>query len=133
VEYAGPSEQPDDAYPLYLTTGRVLSHYQSGTQTRRVPSLVAAEAEPFVEIHPQIAMRYGVADGELVRLRTRRGVATVRARYSTAVRLDTVFVPFHWPGLGRANRLTTEALDPYSKIPEFKIAAVALEKPGGPE
>jgi assimilatory nitrate reductase catalytic subunit len=133
VEHAGPSEHPDDAYPLYLTTGRLLSHYQSGTQTRRVPSLVAAEPEPFVEIHPQIAKRYGVADGDLVRLRTRRGEATLRARYSLAVRLDTVFVPFHWSGRGRANNLTTDALDPYSKIPEFKIAAVALEKLGGPE
>jgi assimilatory nitrate reductase catalytic subunit len=128
VEHAGTSEHPTEDFPLYLTTGRILSHYQSGTQTRRVPSLALAEREPFVEIHPQIAMRYGVSDGELVRLRTRRGEATLRARYSEGMRLDTVFVPFHWAGPGRANSLTTDALDPYSKIPEFKIAAVALEK-----
>jgi assimilatory nitrate reductase catalytic subunit len=133
VEHAGPSEPPDEEYPLYLTTGRVLAHYQSGTQTRRVRALVAAEPEAFVEVHPQIARRHGLADGDLARLRTRRGEATLRVRCSNAMRMDTVFVPFHWAGAGSANSLTTDALDPSSKIPEFKIAAAALEKVGGLE
>jgi assimilatory nitrate reductase catalytic subunit len=128
VEHTGPSESPDEDYPLYLTTGRVLSHYQSGTQTRRVPTLVAAEPEAFVEIHPQVAQRYGLVDGELACLRTRRGAATMRVRTNPTMRLDTVFVPFHWAGSGRANSLTNDAVDPQSKIPEFKIAAVTLEK-----
>jgi assimilatory nitrate reductase catalytic subunit len=128
VEHAGPSESPDDEYPFFLTTGRVLSHYQSGTQTRRVEALVSAEPQAFVEIHPQVARRLGLRDGDPARLRTRRGEATFRVRCSPAMRLDTVFVPFHWAGAGRANSLTTDALDVHSKIPEFKISAVALEK-----
>src|SRR5262249_38120368 len=127
---------PDAQYPLHLTTGRVLAHYQSGNQTRRVPALVSAEPEPFVEVHPLVARRCGLAEGDLARLRTRRGTATLRVRCNPTMRLDTVFVPFHWGGRGRANNLTTDALDRFSKIPEFKIAAAALERepaPPGPE
>ena len=120
-------EQPDEQYPLYLTTGRVLAHYQSGTQTARVPSLLAAEPEAFVEIHPHLAASFGIAEGDLVALRTRRGRAHFRARFVSSMRLDTLFVPFHWGGEGRANTLTSSAVDPTSKIPEFKLSAVAIE------
>jgi assimilatory nitrate reductase catalytic subunit len=128
VEYAGAAETPDEEYPLYLTTGRVLAQYQSGTQTRRVPSLNDAEPEPFVEMHPQIAAAFGIATGDWVAVKTRRGCVRLKARLTPSMRLDTVFVPFHWAGIGRANTLTNDALDPDSKIPEFKIAAVAIEK-----
>jgi assimilatory nitrate reductase catalytic subunit len=128
IEYDRPHELPDEEYPLYLTTGRVLSQYQSGTQTRRVRSLVQAEPEPYVEIHPQLAATFGLADRDLAVLRTRRGHAQFRVRFSRAIRLDTVFVPFHWAGAGRANTLTVDAVDPSSKIPEFKIAAVRIER-----
>lgn len=131
VRCGSPAEEPDDEYPLYLTTGRLLAHYQSGTQTRRVPSLQKAEPEAFVEIHPQLAQSHGITAGSEVRLRTRRGAATFRARLSPAMRLDTLFVPFHFGGVGRANTLTQAALDPVSKIPEFKISAVRVEAVDG--
>lgn len=128
VNYDRPAEEPDEEYPFYLTTGRLLSQYQSGTQTRRVASLCEAEPEPFVEIHPQLAATLGLADRDLAVLRTRRGSAEFRVRLTRSIRLDTLFVPFHWGGVGRANTLTNDAVDPSSKIPEFKIAAVRIER-----
>jgi assimilatory nitrate reductase catalytic subunit len=128
VEHKGPAEETDERYPLYLTTGRVLSQYQSGTQTSRVASLRAADPEPFVEVHPHVAASYGIGAGDWVALTTRRGRLRLKARLNPSMRLDTVFVPFHWGGAGRANTLTSDALDPDSKIPEFKVAAVAIEK-----
>jgi assimilatory nitrate reductase catalytic subunit len=128
VEYRPAAEETDQDYPFYLTTGRLLAHYQSGTQTRRVPALNTAEPEPFAEIHPDVARSAGIAQGELVRLVTRRGTAEFRARLDPTMRLDTVFVPFHWGGRACANLLTNPALDPTSKIPEFKICAVRLER-----
>jgi assimilatory nitrate reductase catalytic subunit len=127
VEYRPPAEETDRDYPFYLTTGRVSAHYQSGTQTRRVPALNAAEPEPCVEIHPEVGRTAGIAHGDRVRLVTRRGVAEFRARFDPSMRLDTLFVPFHWSGVGCANLLTNPALDPVSKIPEFKVCAVRLE------
>jgi assimilatory nitrate reductase catalytic subunit len=128
VRSGAPGEELDDEYPLYLTTGRVLAQYQSGTQTRRVASLREAAPEPFVEMHPQLAHSQGISAGDQVRVRTRRGTAVFAARLSTGMRLDTLFVPFHYGGAGRANDLTTVALDPISKIPEFKISAARIEK-----
>ncbi|WP_237771073.1 molybdopterin oxidoreductase family protein [Kribbella sp. ALI-6-A] len=107
--------------PLYLVTGRLLQHYQSGAQTRRVPELLEAEPEVFAEIHPRVAAALGVADGGLLRLRTARGSLVCPARVTTDVRPDTIFVPFHFPGV---NDLTNDALDPISRMPEFKACAV---------
>jgi len=127
VRCSPPAEEPDDEYPLFLTTGRTLAQYQSGTQTRRVPSLNVAEPEAFVEMHAQLAQSHGIAPGDLVCLQTRRGRAYFKARLVPTMRLDTLFVPFHFAGAGRANTLTQAALDPSSKIPEFKISAVRIE------
>jgi assimilatory nitrate reductase catalytic subunit len=127
VEHGGAAEDVDDDYPVYLTTGRVLAQYQSGAQTRRVRSLVDAAPGPFVELHPDLAGRLGIEDGGAVRVASRRGAATVRARLTEAIRHDTVFIPFHWAGEGRANLLTNPALDPVSRMPEFKVCAVRLE------
>ncbi|HET9656064.1 MAG TPA: molybdopterin oxidoreductase family protein [Kineosporiaceae bacterium] len=113
--------------PLFLVTGRLPEHYQSGAQTRRVPELVAAQPEPFVQLHPDTAARLGVEDGRPVRLTSRRGVVVAVARISAAIRTDTVFLPFHWSGPGRANTLTNPATDPVSGMPEFKVCAVAAE------
>ncbi|QIX25660.1 molybdopterin oxidoreductase family protein [Nocardioides sp. JQ2195] len=121
VEHRGAVEQPDAEHPLHLTTGRVLAQYQSGAQTRRVRDL--PDDGPFVEIHPMLARRLGVDDGEEVRLTTRRGTMTAPARVVDTIRPDTVFVPFHWVG---ANLLTNDALDPVSRMPEFKACAVAV-------
>ncbi|MBV9653685.1 MAG: molybdopterin oxidoreductase family protein [Acetobacteraceae bacterium] len=128
VEYRGPAEQPSPDYPFILTTGRLLVHYQSGTQTRRVPQLRDAEPEPFVEIHPHTARMLGLRANDRVALKTRRGEAELTLRLSRDIRPDTFFVPFHWGGKGSANLLTNTALDPVSRIPEFKVCAVRLEK-----
>ena len=119
-----PAETPDDAFPLYLTTGRVLSQYQSGTQTRRIAALQELAPGAFAEVHPDTAAQLGVSDRAEVSLTTRRGVITVPARLSAAVREDTIFVPFHWGGDQSVNRLTNPALDPISRMPEFKVCAV---------
>ena len=121
VEHRGAAEQPDADYPVHLTTGRVLAQYQSGAQTRRVRSL--PDDGPFVELHPLLAARLGVTPGEDVRISTRRGTMTAPARVVETIRPDTAFVPFHWVG---ANRLTNDALDPASRMPEFKVCAAVL-------
>ncbi|WP_380281530.1 molybdopterin oxidoreductase family protein [Kitasatospora purpeofusca] len=130
VTHRPAGEEPDREYPLHLTTGRVLAQYQSGAQTRRVAELNAAAPGPFVELHPRLAERLGVADGEPVAVVSRRGRAVAPARVSAAIRADTVFMPFHWPGAGRANSLTNPALDPVSRMPEFKTCAVRVERIG---
>jgi assimilatory nitrate reductase catalytic subunit len=127
VRHEPPAEEPDETYPLYLTTGRVLSQYQSGTQTRRVERLARLAPEPVVEINPHTARRAGIADGTLVALTTRRGSSTARAKVTRDIREDTVFVPFHWGGAASVNRLTNPALDPISRMPEFKVCAVRIE------
>ena len=128
VQYHGAAEQPDEAYPLILTTGRLLVHYQTGSQTHRVKELQDVEPNGFVEIHPDTARGLGIVNGGMVRLTTRRGVADMPARISRDIRADVVFVPFHWGGLASANRLTNAVLDPVSKMPEFKACAVRAEK-----
>ncbi|GAB7108207.1 hypothetical protein JCM4814A_65210 [Streptomyces phaeofaciens JCM 4814] len=121
------AEEPDDDYPVLLTTGRVVAQYQSGAQTRRVDELNAAAPGPFVELHPRLAARIGAAEGDPVSVVSRRGRAVAPARITTGIRPDTVFMPFHWPGEGRANTLTNPALDPTSRMPEFKVCAVRVE------
>ncbi|NGO47704.1 molybdopterin oxidoreductase family protein [Streptomyces ureilyticus] len=121
------AEEPDDEYPVLLTTGRVVSQYQSGAQTRRVDELNAAAPSAFVELHPRLAERLGAKEGDPLAVVSRRGRATAPARITTSIRPDTVFMPFHWPGEGRANTLTNPALDPTSRMPEFKACAVRVE------
>ncbi|MFE0648005.1 molybdopterin oxidoreductase family protein [Streptomyces sp. NPDC059534] len=121
------AEETDADYPVVLTTGRVVSQYQSGAQTRRVDELNAAAPGPFVELHPRLAERLGVAEGERLAVVSRRGRAVAPARITAAIRQDTVFMPFHWAGEGRANTLVNPALDPVSRMPEFKVCAVRLE------
>ncbi|MFF0258187.1 molybdopterin oxidoreductase family protein [Streptomyces microflavus] len=130
VVHRAAAEETDREYPVVLTTGRVVAQYQSGAQTRRVAELNAAAPGPFVELHPRLAERIGVAEGELVAVTSRRGRAVAPARITGAIRADTVFMPFHWPGEGRANTLTNPALDPVSRMPEFKVCAVRLEAVG---
>ncbi|MFI9374294.1 molybdopterin oxidoreductase family protein [Streptomyces parvulus] len=127
VAHRPSAEEPDEAYPVLLTTGRVLAQYQSGAQTRRVAELNAAAPGPFVELHPRLAARLGAAEGDPLAVVSRRGRAVAPARITTGIRPDTVFMPFHWPGEGRANTLTNPALDPTSRMPEFKVCAVRVE------
>jgi assimilatory nitrate reductase catalytic subunit len=127
VTHRPSAEEPDDEYPVLLTTGRVVAQYQSGAQTRRVAELNAAAPGPFVELHPRLAARLGAAEGDPLAVVSRRGRAVAPARITTGIRPDTVFMPFHWPGEGRANTLTNPALDPTSRMPEFKVCAVRVE------
>ncbi|SDJ47351.1 assimilatory nitrate reductase catalytic subunit [Actinokineospora alba] len=127
VDHTGPAEPIDDDYPLLATTGRVLQHYQSGAQTRLVEELLNAVPEVFIEIHPDTAERAGLAEGVLARVVSRRGEMKARVRHVSSMRTDTVFLPFHFPGEQRANLLTNPALDPTSRMPEFKVCAVRLE------
>jgi assimilatory nitrate reductase catalytic subunit len=116
---------------VWLTTGRVVSQYLSGTQTRRIAGLVAQYPEPLCEMHPRLAERLGVTDGDLVTVTSRRGAMTLPAHVVATIRPDTVFIPYHWPGAKAANQLTQRVVDPGSKMPEFKVAAVRVERAGG--
>jgi assimilatory nitrate reductase catalytic subunit len=128
IRHQPPAEEPTAKYPIYLTTGRVMAHYQSGTQTRRVAHLQKLASEPMVEMHPSMARRHSLGDGDMVKLASRRGTASFKVRVTSTVREDTVFVPFHWGGEQSANRLTNPALDPISRMPEFKVCAVRIEQ-----
>jgi len=130
VHHAASAEEPDRDYPLRLTTGRVLAQYQTGTQTRRIGRLREISGESFVEIHPRTAQRLDLAERDLARVETRRGVATARVRVVSTIRTDTIFMPFHFAGEGSANRLTNPALDPISRMPEFKVCAARVSRAG---
>lgn len=128
VEFKGAAEQPNDEYPLIFTTGRIVHQYLSGNQTRRIGFLVRQCPEPFVEIHPETALRYKINDGERIKVVSRRGEGVFPALVVKTIRPDTIFVPYHWGEQLAANQLTNAALDPTSKIPEFKACAARIEK-----
>ncbi len=124
-----PDEAPDADYPMILTTGRQLEHWHTGSMTRRSKVLDAVEPEANCSLHPSTLRKLGVEPGGLVRLSTRRGSIDIMARADRAVAPDMVFVPFAYVEAA-ANILTNPAVDPYGKIPEFKFAAVKVEKAG---
>jgi len=128
IPYQPPAEEPGDAYPFRLTTGRVVYHYLSGNQTRRLGFLNAQAPEPWVEIHPRAAERLGIQDGEVVRVRTKRAQMAVKALVVPTIRPDTIFIPYHWGHRMAANQLTNPAVDPTVKIPEYKACAAAVER-----
>jgi len=130
--YVGPAEDVDDEYPIILTTGRVVSQFLSGTQTRRIGPLVDHYPAPRCELHPRLAARLGIVDGDWTTVESRRGHCTVQASVVNTIRPDTVFVPYHWAGRKSANQLTISAQDPISKIPEYKVCAVRVRKADGP-
>ena len=132
AKYSPPTEEIDDDYPIILTTGRVVSQFLSGTQTRRIGPLVDHYPEPKVELHPTLAERLGIQDGDWTTTQSRRGTCTLRASVVRTIRPDTVFIPYHWAGRKSANQLTISAQDPISKIPEYKVCAVRVEKADGP-
>ncbi len=126
VEHRPPAEEPDAEYPLLLTTGRVLYHWHTGTMTRRSPTLTDQGNEPFVEISEADAERLGVHHDQMVRVASRRGEITLRARVTSGIMGGVVFIPFHFSE-APANALTNNAVDAESKIPEFKACAVRVE------
>ena len=131
ADYRPPVDDANDEYPLFLTTGRVVSQFLSGTQTRRIGPLVDQYPEPRIEMHPRLAAKLGIADGEWATAETRRGVITLRAMVVTTIRPDTIFIPYHWPGEKSPNRLTVAAQDPISKIPQYKVCGCRLRKADG--
>lgn len=128
AEYRDPVDDASPDYPLYLTTGRVVSQFLSGTQTRRIGPLVQQYPEPRLELHPRLAEKLEIADGEFATCETRRGKITLRAQVVTTIRPDTVFIPYHWPGPKSVNRLTVAAQDPISKIPQYKVCGCRVRK-----
>jgi len=127
IEYISPAEVPDDDYPLYLTTGRVLYHFHTRTMTMQSEGLNELSPECFVEISPQDAGDYNIKQGDLLRVNSRRGEIQARAKVSDQAIKGTIFIPFHF-AKAAANRLTNPALDPIAKIPEFKVCAIRIEK-----
>jgi assimilatory nitrate reductase catalytic subunit len=131
VEHTGPAELPDEEYPLQATTGRVLQHYQSGAQTRLIDELNDVVPEAFVEVHPDTAKRAGLEEGDRAVVRSRRGETVAKVRFTQSLKPDLVFLPFHFAGEQRANLFTNPALDPVSRMPEFKVCAVSLSTVDG--
>jgi assimilatory nitrate reductase catalytic subunit len=123
-----PAEPIDAEYPYILTTGRLGGHYLSGVQTRRTPGLMKKAPEPVAELHPWLAGRIGLAVGDKVRLTSRRGSIVLQVKVTESIQPRTVFVPFHWGGELSINQLTNDALDPTSRMPEFKLCAVKVER-----
>ncbi|MEX0886954.1 MAG: molybdopterin oxidoreductase family protein [Phycisphaeraceae bacterium] len=126
--YTPPTEDVDDEYPVILTTGRVVSQFLSGTQTRRIGPLVRQYPEPRMEMHPRLAEKLGIVDGDWATAESRRGTCTLKALVVQTIRPDTIFIPYHWAGRKSANQLTISAQDPISKIPEYKVCAVRVKK-----
>jgi len=132
IRYAPPTEDVDADYPVILTTGRVVSMFLSGNQTRRIGPLVDQYPEPLLELHPTLARAHGIADRDWVTVESRRGRLTVRCQVVTTIRPDVVFVPYHWAGGKSVNLATISAQDPMSKIPEYKVCAVRIRKADAP-
>ena len=130
IDYIPPDEVPDEDYPLYLTTGRVLYQYHTGTMTMKSEGLNAMAPECFLEISPEDAGGYQLEEGDLVTVASRRGEIQARTLISEQAVKGTVFLPFHYAEAA-ANQLTNSALDPTAKIPELKVCAVRIEKNGG--
>jgi assimilatory nitrate reductase catalytic subunit len=132
TEWRESGDPCDASFPLLLTTGRVVSQYLSGTQTRRIGPLVDQYPEPRIELHPRLAERHGIASGDWLRVTTRRAAVVAQASVVKTIRPDTIFIPYHWPGRRSANLLTHRTLDPRSKIPEYKVSACRIEKAEAP-
>lgn len=127
THYQVSSEPTDDEYPLALITGRSYHHFHTGTMSRKTPVFNRERREALLEIHPQDAETYGVRSGEMVQIRSRRGVITVKAEVTNTVNPGSLFTTFHFAE-APVNFLTVPALDPQAKCPELKLCAVRLEK-----
>jgi formate dehydrogenase major subunit len=130
IEFKPPAEVPDKEYPLILTTGRCIWQWHTGTMTRRSENLEREVPTGWVEVNPEDAAALGIADGEMVKAKTRRGEIEIGAKVTDDIKKGEVFIPFHYVECA-ANILTNNALDPVAKIPEFKACAIRIEKLGG--
>jgi predicted molibdopterin-dependent oxidoreductase YjgC len=129
LTYRPSAELPDAEYPLLLTTGRSLFHFHTGTMTRKVKGLNELKSEETVEINPEDAAKLGIADGDTVKVSSRRGEVTAKAKVTESSAVGTVFMTFHFAE-SPTNTLTNDALDPVAKIPELKVSAVKVVKAG---
>jgi predicted molibdopterin-dependent oxidoreductase YjgC len=127
VEHQEPCEAADQDYPLLLTTGRSLYHFHTGTMTRRTSLLDREVPAPALEVSSQDAQQLGIRSGQRVTVESRRGKLCLEARVTPHIPAGTLFLPFHFHE-APANALTGSALDPQSKIPEFKVTAVRLRR-----
>jgi formate dehydrogenase alpha subunit len=125
IDWIPPAEQTDAAYPFYLTTGRVLYQYHTGTMTMKSEGIMDRAPESFVEISRGDAKSLGIDDGKMVSVSSRRGTITAVAKISEKAVNGTIFIPFHY-AQAAANRLTNTALDPVCGIPELKVCAVNI-------
>lgn len=132
LKHREPAELPDSEYPLALTTGRVVAHYHTATMTRRCFGLAGTWPEELAEIHPVDAAKYGIVDGELVEVSSRRGTVKARAWVTERVRRGLVFMTFHFSE-SPANLLTISAADPVTGTPQLKVCAVSIRKFKEPE
>src|SRR5438046_3938671 len=138
IPYRPPAEEPGEGYPFRLTSGRVVYHYLTGNQTRRLGFLNSQAPERWVEIHPQAASRLGIVNDEIVRVRTPRFSMELKALVVPTIRPDTLFIPYHYGHEQAVNQLTNSAVEPTVKIPEYKVCAATVEKlsttaaPSGP-
>ena len=132
ADYRVPADDVTDEFPIFLTTGRVVSQFLSGTQTRRIGPLVNQYPEPRLELHPKLAASLGIADRDWAVAETRRGAITLRAMVVNTIRPDTVFIPYHWAGKKSANQVTVAAQDPISKIPQYKVCACRVRRADAP-
>jgi assimilatory nitrate reductase catalytic subunit len=128
VRWIGPDDTLRRDAPVWLVTGRLLEHYQSGAQTRRVGKLNDSQSRAYVEIHPVLAQRIGVEGLDDIVITSSRGTMRAPARVSKDIRPDTVFVPFHFADDGMVNAVTNAATDPVSGMPEFKVCAVTVRR-----
>jgi formate dehydrogenase major subunit len=127
VEWKPPAEVTDSLYPLILTTGRSIWHWHTGTMTRRSKTLDNEVKTGWVEINARDAEKLGIDDGERVRVSSRRGEIEIPAKVTEDIKAGEVFIPFHFKECP-ANILTNNAVDMVSKIPEYKVCAVKVEK-----
>ena len=126
IEFIPPAELPDDKYPLILSTGRVLYHYHTGTMTRKSQGPSERCPESLVEINPVDARRLGIEEGQFIKVTSRRGTLSAKARLTDRSAQGTIFMNFHFHEAA-VNLLTNPALDPIGKIPEYKVCAVKVE------
>jgi predicted molibdopterin-dependent oxidoreductase YjgC len=125
VEYRPPAEEPSADYPIVLTTGRVLEHWHTGSMSRRARVLETLSPRSRIDVNPEDAERCGLADGRPIRVASRRGSIRTVVHRDRRVARGQAFMAFHWHE-APANVLTSPALDPLSKIPEYKVSAINL-------
>jgi len=132
--YAGPAETPNSEYPFYLTTGRVIEQWHTGTMTMRIPEIARAHPNGYLELHPDDAKKYNIVSGDMVEVTSKRGKSVLPAHITSGTLPGILFVPWHDQAMDRMiNFVCNDAVDPGSKEPEFKIAAVKIKRVSGPK